>query len=389
MSRIVRIEIHHLPLFLTETWALAWQTWDRGRARIVEIVRLWTEDGVEGISGSLLGKGKGGLCGEQVSSWLLGAESGDIERQRAILQEMALEGSAAWWLEGALWDLRGKREGKPLYQILAGGGESEACVEGVPGLACLPSFVEVEEALKWCEGRRAEGWQAFRLPLRLAPESDEGFVQAIRAALGEEVPLMLQGDRWSKARLSTPHAPGQMLSEALDFVARLEPYKIEWVEDILDLYAYDDLAVLRSESAIPIAGGEKYLGWHEFKIPFEKGSLDLYQPDPSRIGLTSAAQVLDACLRRDLHFAPSSGFDPFARLCAAHLYAAWPHKFFLPCVWASALFPPLLRDLGFADALQLRSDGTLRLPQSPGLGVVLNPTILQTYARRVFADAIR
>ena len=66
-------------------------------------------------------------------------------------------------------------------------------------------------------------------------------------------------------------APLWTLERATDFARACAELDIAWLEEPLDMYAYDELAELRRRSSVPIAGGELNGGWHEFKVDARKG----------------------------------------------------------------------------------------------------------------------
>ena len=64
-------------------------------------------------------------------------------------------------------------------------------------------------------------------------------------------------------------APIWTLERAIDFGRACAEFDIQWIEERLDMHAYDGQAELRRRSQVPIAGGELNAGWHEFKVMVE------------------------------------------------------------------------------------------------------------------------
>ena len=86
----------------------------------------------------------------------------------------------------------------------------------------------------------------------------------------------------------------------MEYAKACEAYNISWLEEPLDMYAFEEMAQLRRSTKTPIAGGELTPGWHEHKIMLEKQSLDIYQPDATFCGVDTAVRVMREACRQDL-----------------------------------------------------------------------------------------
>jgi len=173
----------------------------------------------------------------------------------------------------ALWDLKGKWLGQPVYRIL--GGPTR---ETIPAYAsALGSSVEPERAAERASEMVKQGWKATKWFFRHGPasgkegiEKNVAMVRALREAVGPNVDLML--DAWNSWDL--PYA--------IQMGRRIAQYEPRWLEepvlpDKIDVYAQIRRAL--NPMGIPVSGGEhEYTRWG-LKLYMDGGAVDVLQPD--------------------------------------------------------------------------------------------------------------
>jgi L-alanine-DL-glutamate epimerase-like enolase superfamily enzyme len=151
------------------------------------------------------------------------------------------------------------------------------------------------------------------------------------------------------------------------------------------MYAWDELAELRRRSPVPIAGGELNGGWHEFSVMLEKGSLDIYQPDATfGGGISDAVRVMQACRERGLGFAPHTWTNGIGLLVNLHVYAAGAREHPLEYPYEPPGWVPEVRDGLLAEPIRGDANGTIAVPENPGLGIVLDEDALKRYGEKFF-----
>ena len=196
----------------------------------------------------------------------------------------------------ALWDLRGKRLGKPIWEVLGGTVDRE-----LPVYRTLFSGEDAEAAI-----REARTFAGLKLHLGKtdpngAPRDIVELVRRTREAVGTDVMLM------ADAFMSWD------VSGTLAVASELAQYDLAWLEEPLppdDLAGY---AQLRDACPIPIAGGE-----HEFTAAAFQDLIDrrlhaVVQPDVCWCGgLTVLAQVYQAALAAGLKVCPHRGCEVWA-----------------------------------------------------------------------------
>ena len=180
-------------------------------------------------------------------------------------------------------------------------------------------------------------------------------------------------------------APTWTLERATDFARACAEQDIAWLEEPLDMYAWDDLAELRRRSGVPIAGGELNGGWHEFQVMLEKGSLDVYQPDATfGGGISDALRVMQACRARGLTFAPHTWTNGIGLIVNLHVYAAGDRNHPLEYPLEPPGWVPEVRDGLLAEPILPDANGTIAVPEAPGLGIVLDEEQLKRHGEKFF-----
>ena len=380
MSTIQKIELFYVSIPLPNPISPAWYRGYTQTHQRMSLIRLTTDDGLEVISaGWVMGEERNAL-GPWLEESFLGVDPLDLGTIHRRLKEIAWRGMPAYWIEPAFWDLRGKIEQKPVYQLLDFGA-SNTTVESVPVYCSTIQHLPTDERLRSLETIQEKGFNAMKLRLGGELKEDRKLCREVRLCAGPGLALMLDADQGRRFWKGDKEPPLWKLPQALGELAAMQELVIEWLEEPVDMHAYDDFAVLRSESPIPIAGGEMNAGWHEFKVFIDKGSLDIFQPDATIAGgISTAVQVMDACWRRELHFTPSSGHNGLSLLVNLHVYAAWPSKFFYEFPFEPGIWTPEIRDALLLSPIEIQDDGSLLVPQTPGLGIALDPEVMANYA---------
>jgi L-alanine-DL-glutamate epimerase-like enolase superfamily enzyme len=254
-------------------------------------------------------------------------------------------------LDIALWDLRGLREGKPLY-ALVGGRAREIPVYG-SGVD-LPK--SLEQLIKQTEGFLARGLPGVKVKVgRPDPRDDEARVGAVRSLIGDRIDLMVDANMaWSA-------------EEALERGRRLEHFGLYWYEEPTMPEDVEGHARLARELAVPIAVGESLHSPHEFRRYVEARAVEVVQIDPvTNGGITASLRALEMANRAGLK-ASSHYTDELS----AHLLCA-------------ADEPVYLEKHAFALDRYLESpqpvrEGRVRPTETPGHGMRFDPRALAPY----------
>ena len=262
---------------------------------------------------------------------------------------------------GALWDLRGKAAGKPVYELLGEGcrGSIRAYASYLFGSTPRETGELARQAVDLGLTAMKFGWGPFGQDL----SQDLAHVEAARRAAGPSRDVMVD------AGLAFSVQP------ALERARLLQQFDIGWLEEPLsqdDLRGYAELC---AASPVPIAAGEGEVTRWGFEALIECG-VAVLQPDVAICGgLTVARQVSElarAAQRKCVPHCFSTGVNLAASL---HWMAAFGDENALVeyCLRPSALMRKLVRNL------PPLVDGYVQVPQGPGLGIELDPDIIEQF----------
>ncbi len=312
----------------------------------------------------------------------MGLDPTDIGLVNHQLPEIYYLGWRNSWIEPAFWDIRGKMEGKPVYQLLQ---KKKEDVKEV-GVYCSTGEIQPsEKRLEYIDKIQGLGFKAVKLRVHSPTiEEDIGIVRKVRERVGEEFGIMVDANQgWRVTIIDKP--PLWDLNGAISFAQECERLGVLWLEEPLDMYSYDDLSALREATKTPIAGGELSAGWHELKIMMEKGCYDIYQPDATFAGGISTSQrVMEECLGRDLGFSPHTWTNGVGFLVNLQVYAAFPRKTYLEYPYEPPGWIPSSRDAILKNPIEVSSRGTIAVPDIPGLGIEINERALRKYGKRFY-----
>ncbi len=253
-------------------------------------------------------------------------------------------------IDVALWDLRGKTLGKPVWQLL--GGEKPEC----PAYASALLWNTYEGLAAEAERHLARGFRRMKMRLGHSEEYDIGAARAVRKAIGSQHDLMC--DASMRYHLTLAQRIGRALADL----------KVFWFEEPFAPEDLTSFSALRGTVAVPIAAGENEFGLQGFRELVEHGAVDIVQADASRCGgITELLRVAELARDAGLKVAPHSWSDAIAILANAQVVAAMPHAL---TVEVDQTGNPFVEDL-LLEPLNIK-DGQLQLSRQPGLGFELN-----------------
>jgi L-alanine-DL-glutamate epimerase-like enolase superfamily enzyme len=281
-------------------------------------------------------------------------------------------------IDMALWDIKGKALGQPVWKLLGGAAKPHIA----PYASLLPTgrtVVDYRDSLAG-KARRARdlGFRAGKMEVCVkGPYSHNGIqaddgaiveiVAACREAAGPDFVMMVDVCYcWTNAK------------EALRTMRRLEPFDPYFLETPLQLDDLDGHAFLHDHSPIRIAAGELQNTRFEFLDLMDRGKVDVAQPDVGRVGgLTEARRVCDLARDRGRLIVPHCWKTGIGIAASAHLSAATAHCPYIEFLPAALAESPLRRDL-VVEELTLK-DGVVPLPTKPGLGIELDWGAVRRY----------
>jgi len=266
-------------------------------------------------------------------------------------------------LDCALWDLKGKALGLPVYRLLGG-----PVRDAVPAYASMLGFSLQPDALaRRAREYQALGYRAQKWFFRWGPaDGPEGaarnvaLVAALRDALGDDSALMFDAfNSWD-------------LPYAVDVGRRIAPFRPAWLEEPVPVDRLHALQTIRDRTGLPIATGEHlYTRW-QVRDVLEARAADVIQADPDWCGgISELLKIAAVCSAYDVPLCPH-GHSLHAAL---HVAAASPPNV-LPQVEFLILHQRRKQRFLKHCFLQgyLEPQGGLIIPpDAPGLGLTLDP----------------
>jgi L-rhamnonate dehydratase len=265
----------------------------------------------------------------------------------------------------ALWDLRGKIAGQPVHSLLGGARRDRLPAYGT----IYPLHRTVDAVAQQVEEGKKKNLRAFKFCADPWWMKDLGLTRelllAARAAAGEGARLIVD------AALSYETA-----EQGLRLVALLKEIRVWFLEAPLPL---DDVAGHRKMAGCGLPLGVGDLGLthvSEFIEMMDQGGADICQPDITQVGgFTGIAKIAGAAAQRGKRVI-THGYKTNIEIAAnLHFLAAHPTE---EIVEYSLSRSPLRWETT-QEHFPVESDGCVRVPQAPGLGVTLNPDTLGRY----------
>ena len=266
----------------------------------------------------------------------------------------------------ALWDLLGKTTGQPVGRLL--GGRYRERVQPYASLL----MDEPEKLRDHLLSVKAQGFRAFKIgwgPFgRRNQATDEAIVRAAREAVGPDSRLMVDAGG-SDAHWTNGY------KWALNTSRMLADYDVHWFEEALDPDALDDYVKLREHSPVPISGGEVLTRRQSFQPFLEARAFDIIQPDVTKVGgISEERRIAWMAQEHGIRFIPH-GWNTAVGLAAdLHLASAFPGTDLVEYLTGS----PFIDEITVG-GWQLDADGMLAIPDSPGLGLELDPDAVAKY----------
>lgn len=255
----------------------------------------------------------------------------------------------------ALWDIKGKALGLPIWKLLGGGFHKR--------LRCYASSLfgdTPQQTYDLARAYRDQGFSAVKFgwgPMGQDAKLDVELVRQARKGLGDEADLLVDaGLAWDA-------------KTAIQRARAFEEFKIFWLEEPLQPDDYDGYRKLSEASSLRIAAGEEESNRLSFLDLMDRGKIDVVQVDLTRCGgFTEAMKIASLAQDRGLKIA-NHGFTTYINVTAAlHFLNSIPNALIAEFVVEEET---TLRDEITKQELRAQ-DGRLSMPDGPGLGIDLN-----------------
>lgn len=333
-------------------------------------VRVDTDEGISGVGEGTLEYKENALLGaiEDIKRVLIGQDPRELER---ICHELYRDSywrvgpvlmSAISAVEMALWDIKGKAAGVPVYEMLGGKVRDgvRMYANGWFSGAKTPEEFAADAVKAKARGVTALKWDPFGSAYRTMERKDfvrsMEIVEAVRGAVGNDMDLLIEGH----GRFDV--ATGIKIANAL------KPFDPLFFEEPTPPDSLDALAQVRRRSPVPIAAGERIYSLSQMKDFLDRGCADYVQPDVSHCGGISAVKKMAAmCETCYVALAPHNPSGPVANAATLQLAAS---------INDFRILEIMLTDVSWRRELTnekvVFEKGNILIPTGVGLGIELN-----------------
>jgi len=387
-------------------------------------VRIETDEGIQGLGECFFAPGLTAIL-RSLEPLLLGEDPRDIRRLFRKLQ-LATSGAgsvagivynAISGIEAALWDVLGQWLDVPIYRLLGGkfrdqiriyadchGGEALESLDEVLR-SRQPSWItqetqstpkdyfadtkdvapcSPEDFRQRAVAMKSKGYTALKFDLDVPgtqgsdphnrcltnPAIDRmvALIGAVREALGDDMDIAVDC-HWRYS-----------VGDVVKVGRALEPFRLLWLEDPVPPESVEALRAVSSRVRIPIATGENLYLFEGFREMLQTHALGIATPDLKKVGgLAVASQIAQFADGQTIPLAPHNISSPVGTLTSAHFCAAIPNFLVLEF---HASDVPFWNDLVDSIPKPIIQNGSIHLPEKPGLGVKLNEEVARRYGRK-------
>jgi galactonate dehydratase len=358
------------------------------------IVEVETEEGISGIGEAAIAYGIGGTAAagmvKDLATRIVGQDPSRIE---ALWSEMydhsfwakgggAIVFAAISAIEQALWDIKGKALGVPVYELLGGPMRDQIRVyaNGWYGAATTPAELATAAERPLRDGYTAlkcyplAVWDGGGLRHVTNRQVDRSFanlafdkVRVLREAVGPDVELMLD------------LSGGLTTDETIRLCRRFDELDITWIEEPADPSDLGALKKISEQVAIPIALGERIYTRAGFRKILEPQAADIVQPDVGNTGgIMEVKKIAAMAEAYNMRVAPHNCASALSTAASLQVAAC------IPNFMIQEIYPYFPDRPGYVQVLTASPEDEIRggfipLPSAPGLGVELAAKRVQPF----------
>jgi galactonate dehydratase len=279
-------------------------------------------------------------------------------------------GAALAAIDMALWDIKGKAHGLPVYQLLGGLAREKVRVYGhVTGRSAEEIAAQARErAAKGITAIRYRGFHAYDdadlHDHRLAVEQQVEYMAAIREAVGDKVDIILEchgryDPQW-----------------AIELARRVEPYRPFMIEDPVRHENPQALAQLRAHTGLPLAIGERYHDKWDFRETIVNQYANYLRPDVCHCGgISEMCKIAAMGETYYMELIPHNNAGPLGTAATLHAALAIPNVAMIEAPWVNGS--------GETDVVRPYPevvDGYALPLEGPGLGIAFDEALARSKA---------
>ena len=334
-------------------------------------VKVTADDGTVGYGESHHGQNPTAMAEivqNGIGALLTGADPFDTEGlwQRVWYQQIQTHGLGAGsvialsGVDIALWDLKGKLLGQPVYRLLGGAHRRIRAYVGGLTLGFQPPDALAAEVGRFVD----RGYTAVKLRVGDTPRRDAERVARVRREFGDELDIAVDAQtRYTAADLA-------------EVIACCEEHRVYWLEEPFPPDAAGAYRDLRERIRVPVAAGENHYTRHGFRELFEARAIDVVQADCTKAGgISEVKKIMDMAAAWHLRAAPHTSHSMLSAAANVHLLCALGNALVYEA--DEAPVNPFRTHLA-RNPLEVE-DGHIEPHDAPGLGLDVDESMLAAY----------
>jgi L-alanine-DL-glutamate epimerase-like enolase superfamily enzyme len=254
-------------------------------------------------------------------------------------------------IDMALWDIRAKAAGWPLYKAL--GGASRPIPAYAGGVAL--GYQDPPKLVKEATAQIDKGFKAIKLRIGDSPSRDIARLSAVRDAFGDDLAILTDANT------------AYTVEDVRAVMPDLEDNNVGWLEEPFPAHDYRSYQAAAALGTVPLAAGENHYTRFEFNRVLEDGAIRVLQPDLSKCGgITEALRIAALASAWKLPIHPHTSMTGLNMAATIHFLCAIDNGGYFE---ADASKANLFRDDLVSRPYQVDEDGTVRPLEKPGIGL--------------------
>lgn len=347
-----------------------------GRAvkRDAVVVKVTTESGIVGYGESHHGR-SANIIAEIVNTTLkdivLPASADDVVGVWSRIYEWQLKSHgmgaatsmAMSGLDMALWDIRAKAAGWPLWKLL--GGSNARKVKAYAGGVAL-GWQEPSALVDEVAPHVALGYKAVKLRVGDRVDRDIARVAAVRKAYGNGLTILVDANT------------GYTVDDVRRVMPVYEELGVDWLEEPFSPSDHASYARAAALGKVPLAAGENHYTRFEFARVLDDGHITVLQPDLSKAGgVTEVMRIAHTASTWRLPICPHSSITALNMASTIHLLKSIDNAGYFEADVSHG--NPFREDMS-SKPYTVMPDGTVELPDGPGIGIEIDDAFLEAHA---------
>jgi L-alanine-DL-glutamate epimerase-like enolase superfamily enzyme len=357
-------------------------------------VRVETDEGISGLGECVHGGVQAIAIIHELRPKLIGRDPFEID---AIFEDLrrrhVFDGgfagaliTALTGIEIALWDLKGKALGAPIYDLLGGKFRDKIRVYADCQVEPSMDFGEIKQVV---DGVLERGFTALKIDVDLGAYTGD----KRRGGGVPKDPFNYTADEWEHERMvqlveMVTTAAGEDCAVAADVHTRLdvssairlakdlEQFHLLWLEEPVPPENIAAMREVKRATSTPICAGENLYLRHGFRELIEQQAVDIIMPDiPKCGGLSECRKIANLAEIYYMPFAPHNVSSPIGTMASAHVCASVPNFLVLEFHWLHRDYWSTI----VAEKEDIIKDGYITLNRRPGIGLELDETVARQH----------